>query len=434
MAEVMNSLFGITPESLMAKREEDLQAQAMQYAKMDPFQRASAGIYKGASQLGGALGGMLGAQDPEMQKAATLQGILKNAVTTTPEGLATLAQTLASQGFGQQAMQVMDQARQSQLQAAQLGKARIEEQRMTLSAAKEDAMTKELAALPFDATQEDYLKVVTKYGDAKTILPTLQASIDRSTQRQQQADLQKERIQARIDEAKAAAENRLELARQQGATQLQIAQMADQSRRDIAQMQADARKDVATTTAAMKGPSAAVIKAQEKADKIAEGQAGLADTVSVAKTLVKDIADMGGMTTTSKGALANLMTSLGTGTVGQAGARLVGTPTQAKRDELNSVRLQLFNAVKEATGMSSTQLNSNVELQTWLKSLGSDTMSKEANLAILDNIENRYLKNKDMKPTGDAKESPKPPMYAVNPTTKERIMSTDGGKTWTQAR
>jgi hypothetical protein len=71
----------------------------------------------------------------------------------------------------------------------------------------------------------------------------------------------------------------------------------------------------------------------------------------------------------------------------------VGTSTQAKRDELNSVRLQLFNAVKEATGMSSTQLNSNVELQTWLKSLGSDTMSKEANLAILNNIENRYLKN-----------------------------------------
>jgi hypothetical protein len=146
-------------------------------------------------------------------------------------------------------------------------------------------------------------------------------------------------------------------------------------------------------TAALKGPSAAVLKAQEKADKMAEGQAGLADTVSVAKTLVNDIADMGGMTTTSKGALANLMTSLGTGTVGQAGARLVGTSTQAKRDELNSVRLQLFNAVKEATGMSSTQLNSNVELQTWLKSLGSDTMSKEANLAILNNIENRYLKN-----------------------------------------
>ena len=120
MAEVMNSLFGITPESLMAKREQDLQAQAMRYAEMDPFQRATAGIYKGASQLGGAIGGMLGAQDPEMQKAATLQGILRQADTTTPEGLATLAQTLGSQGFGQQAMQAMDRAQAMKLTGAKI--------------------------------------------------------------------------------------------------------------------------------------------------------------------------------------------------------------------------------------------------------------------------------------------------------------------------
>lgn len=120
MAEVINSLFGITPESLMAKREEDLQAQAMQYAKMDPFQRASAGIYKGASQLGGALGGMLGAQDPEMQKAAALQNIMKQADTTTPEGLATLAQTLGRQGFGQQAMQAIDRAQAMKLTGAKI--------------------------------------------------------------------------------------------------------------------------------------------------------------------------------------------------------------------------------------------------------------------------------------------------------------------------
>lgn len=120
MAEVMNSLFGITPESLMADRESKLQAQAMRYAEMDPFQRATAGIYKGASQLGGAIGGMLGAQDPEMQKAAALQGILKQADTTTPEGLATLAQTLGSQGFGQQAMQVMDKAQAMKLTGAKI--------------------------------------------------------------------------------------------------------------------------------------------------------------------------------------------------------------------------------------------------------------------------------------------------------------------------
>ena len=371
MADVMNSLFGVTPEALMAQREAALAQQATNFAQLSPMQSAQAGFYTAGNRLAGAAGGLLGAQDPEMAKAAALQGILKQADTTSPEGLATLAKTLGSQGFGAQAMQVMDQARQAQLRAAQTGKAVAEQRKVELTTAQEEKLRAELAALGPNATEEQYLQVVRKYGDPDKIMTSIQ-----TTQGRQDANA------ARVEAARIAAENRLEVARQQGATQLQIAQMAAQSRQEIAQL-----------TASLKGPSAAVLKAQEKADKMAEGQAGLADTVSVAKTLVNDIADMGGMTTTSKGALANLMTSLGTGTVGQAGARLVGTSTQAKRDELNSVRLQLFNAVKEATGMSSTQLNSNVELQTWLKSLGSDTMSKEANLAILNNIENRYLKN-----------------------------------------
>jgi hypothetical protein len=72
--------------------------------------------------------------------------------------------------------------------------------------------------------------------------------------------------------------------------------------------------------------------------------------------------------------------------------RTFGTAEQAKRDELKSIRLQLLNAIKEATGMSAQQLNSNVELKTYLDSLGSEGMTKEANLAILDNLSRRYLK------------------------------------------
>jgi hypothetical protein len=120
MAEVVNSLFGITPESLQADRDAALQAQALQYAKLDPFQRATAAIYSGANRLGGAVGGMLGAQDPEMVKATALQSIMRQADTTTPEGLATLAQTLNQQGFGQQALQVMDRAQALRLTGAKI--------------------------------------------------------------------------------------------------------------------------------------------------------------------------------------------------------------------------------------------------------------------------------------------------------------------------
>jgi hypothetical protein len=87
MAQVMNSLFGITPESLMADREATLQAQAMQYAQADPFQRASANLYRGGSQLGGAIGGMLGAQDPEMMRLQQRQSMLQGLDLTNPESL-----------------------------------------------------------------------------------------------------------------------------------------------------------------------------------------------------------------------------------------------------------------------------------------------------------------------------------------------------------
>ena len=87
MAEVINSLFGVTPESLMAERENALQAQAMQYARLDPFQRATAGIYAGANKLGGAFGGMLGAQDPEMMRLQQRQSMLQGLDLTDPKSV-----------------------------------------------------------------------------------------------------------------------------------------------------------------------------------------------------------------------------------------------------------------------------------------------------------------------------------------------------------
>jgi hypothetical protein len=87
MAEVVNSLFGITPESLQADRDAALQAQALQYAKLDPFQRATAAIYSGANRLGGAIGGMLGAQDPEMMRLQQRQNMLQGLDLTNPDSL-----------------------------------------------------------------------------------------------------------------------------------------------------------------------------------------------------------------------------------------------------------------------------------------------------------------------------------------------------------
>lgn len=108
MAE--QSLFGVTPEALQASRANALQAQALQYAKLDPFQRATASIYQGAGQLGGAIGGMLGGQDPEMQRASMLKQLASQFDITSPQGLQEYARSLASRGYNQEALQVANAA------------------------------------------------------------------------------------------------------------------------------------------------------------------------------------------------------------------------------------------------------------------------------------------------------------------------------------
>jgi len=218
-----------------------LQAQALQYAKLDPFQRATAAIYSGANRLGGAVGGMLGAQDPEMVKATNLQSIMRQADTTTPEGLATLARTLNSQGFGQQAIEVMQQAQQAQLRVAQTAKTVADQKKAELSLTQEEKLRSELVALGPNATEEEYLQVVRKYGDPDKVMQSIQTSLSKKAAAEAKAAADKAAADAKIEAARIAAENRLEVARQQGATQVQIAQM-----------RADASRDLAALTASLK--------------------------------------------------------------------------------------------------------------------------------------------------------------------------------------
>ena len=385
MAEpsIVQGLFGVTPGAYQEQRDRQAMQDAIAMAQLDPMQYANAAIQAGAGRAAGGFAGLMGVEDPQMRLISQRNALAKQFDVSTPEGLAQYGQALQQAGDTQGALGAISIGRQMTQEMALTGQRQAAERASLATAAKtelsieqERKLRDELSRLPTNATEEQILGVVTKYGSPDKVLAVLQGTADKAAQRETLLTLGREKIAAKVEEDLRRAKN-------------------DQEREQI---RIEGRKELAQLVASLKGPSAAVIKAQERADKIAEGQAGLEDTINVAKTLVKDLADMGGMTSTSKGPLSNLITSLQTGTVGQIGGRLVGTKEQAKRDELKSVRLQLLNAVKEATGMSSTQLNSNVELKTYLDSLGSEGMTKEANEAILNNIANRYLKGKTSEP------------------------------------
>jgi hypothetical protein len=73
--DIVQSLFGVTPQAYQQAQQDRMDAQALQYARLDPFQQANYAIGRGASGLAGAIGGALGGQDPELQRITMRQQI-----------------------------------------------------------------------------------------------------------------------------------------------------------------------------------------------------------------------------------------------------------------------------------------------------------------------------------------------------------------------
>jgi hypothetical protein len=82
------SLFGATPEGIQQARDAALNQEANAYAQLDPFQRASANLYRGGGQLGGAIGRMLGGQDTAMLQMQKRQELISG---VNPNDLASIA-------------------------------------------------------------------------------------------------------------------------------------------------------------------------------------------------------------------------------------------------------------------------------------------------------------------------------------------------------
>lgn len=102
MAEVVQSLFGVTPQSYQRAQQQNIDAQALRYAQLDPFERATYGITRGANMLGGAVAGAFGVQDPELQRITMRQQIAgqldPNDLSTFQRGIEVLRQAGDGQG------------------------------------------------------------------------------------------------------------------------------------------------------------------------------------------------------------------------------------------------------------------------------------------------------------------------------------------------
>lgn len=135
--DIVQSLFGVTPQAYQQAQQDRADAQAMQYARLSPFEQANFAIGRGATGLASAIGGALGGQDPQLQMISARQAISKQINYNDPTSIQQGVRMLSEAGDTQGAMMLADVARQAQSEIAQTG------QRSAAARASDAAATRE---------------------------------------------------------------------------------------------------------------------------------------------------------------------------------------------------------------------------------------------------------------------------------------------------
>ena len=130
--------------------------------------------------------------------------------------------------------------------------------------------------------------------------------------------------------------------------------------------------------------------ADQKAQTVNAGR----ETVDTLITGLQDkynlLKNSGGITSTSQGAMTNVPAYLSSSGFGQTFGKTFATENQSARNTIAQSRPLLLQAIARATGMSSKQMDSNTELQMYLKAATDPTLDYEANTYALNQLQTLY--------------------------------------------
>ena len=116
--DIVQSLFGITPDMYQQSQQARADQQALQYAQLSPFQQANYAIGRGANMLGGAIARGLGGQDPELARITARQQISGQINYADPASIAKGVDLLSQAGDTQGAMMLADVYRKAESEKA----------------------------------------------------------------------------------------------------------------------------------------------------------------------------------------------------------------------------------------------------------------------------------------------------------------------------
>ena len=285
MANIVPSLFGLTPEQYGEQRDTQSLNRGITLAQMDPGAAARATLYSGVDQLGRGIAGAMGIEDPQLKLISLRNSIAQQIDQTNPESILQGAQMLAQAGDQQGAMAMAQYARQAQSEMALIQQRRAAEQSSLATAAKtqlsirqEEELRAELSKLGPDATQDQVINVLTKYGPPEKVLAALTAAQSKTeatlartaaldAANQAKIEAARTAADAALERAKVLADAKIEAAATAGATAKQIAQMRIDSAKEIAQSKIDSAMQLKEFANSLKGPKALAPSLQKEEDK-----------------------------------------------------------------------------------------------------------------------------------------------------------------------
>jgi hypothetical protein len=152
----------------------------------------------------------------------------------------------------------------------------------------------------------------------------------------------------------------------------------------------NAAGDVIRKVEGMGKPSAGVERQQEKEVVSKEGKESVNRVLGNLYSEYTNLVKTGGITDTRQSVEENISARTGASAVGQLTGSFTGSEAQSFRDSIEQTRPLLLTAIMKATGLSATQLNSNVELQTYLKTATDPKVSIQSNVKALNNISSMF--------------------------------------------
>jgi len=264
MAEnIVAGLFGMTPQMYGEQQRIGALKEGISLAQLSPSQRGAAMIYGGAKGLGTGIAGAMGVQDPQLKLISARNSIAQQIDQSNPESILQGAQMLAQMGDQQGAFALADVARKAQESIAQTQQRRAAALSSEATAAKtqlsidqETKLRDELSTLGPNATQDQILGVLTKYGPPEKVLAALTAAQSKTEGALAKTEAAKTAADAALERAKVAADAKLEAARLAGATA-----------KEIAQMRIDSAKQLKEFASSLKGPKTLAPSLQREEDK-----------------------------------------------------------------------------------------------------------------------------------------------------------------------